>query len=205
MTTSSVTSASIKNISAKRLSDKQIVSLVVDNERPEFLSEIYSRYSAKVFGTCLTYVKDRNLAEDLCHDIFIRIFTKINSFSGKSSLSTWIFSITRNYCIDYLRKKRNNKISFMEDFIDKVDFESEFKFELKEEEEPKVTLDELEKVFPMVKEDEVAIIMMKYYDGMSICDIKDKLQISTSAAKMRVKRAKDKVRTLYLENFPKAS
>ena len=92
----------------------------------------------------------------------------------------------------------------MEDFIDKIDFESEFKFELKEEKEPEVTMDELEKVFPLVKEDEVAIIMMKYYQGMSICDIKDKLKISTSAAKMRVKRAKDKVRTLYVENFPKA-
>jgi len=197
-----VTKSSLFKNRGKRLTDKELVHLIVVQDKTEFLSEIYIRYSSKVFGTCLTYVHDRGIAEDLCHEIFIKVFTKIKTFSGKSSISTWIFSITRNYCIDYLRRQKLRRFQFMADYADVIDFESAY-FTDENVEEDLLTMKDLEKVLPLIKKDEKEIIMMKYYEGRSINEIKDDLNISESAAKMRVKRAKDRVRSIYQTHFAK--
>ena len=69
--------------------------------------DIYQTYSGKVMGYILARVRRREDAEDLCADVFEKVFRKLGEYDrGKSSLNTWIFTITRNTVIDYFRRTR---------------------------------------------------------------------------------------------------
>ncbi len=63
------------------------------------------RFSSLMFGVCLRYVKDRSLAEDIMHDGFVTIFTKIGEFRGEGSFEGWCRRIFVNTALGYLRKK----------------------------------------------------------------------------------------------------
>ncbi|MBQ6258024.1 MAG: sigma-70 family RNA polymerase sigma factor, partial [Clostridia bacterium] len=69
--------------------------------------EIYAAYSGKVMGYIMARVQHRADAEDLCADVFEKVFRKMDQFDrSKASLSTWIFTITRNTLIDHFRKNK---------------------------------------------------------------------------------------------------
>ena len=67
--------------------------------------ELYERYGAIMFGVCCRYVSDRATAEDLLHDGFITVFTKIGEFRGEGSFEGWCRRIFVNTALGYLRRK----------------------------------------------------------------------------------------------------
>ncbi len=75
------------------------------NVSPDFDS-LYLEYKDYIFRTCLLYLKDYHLAEDCTQNILIKIYRKIHTFKGKSSLKTWITGICINTCKDMLKKKK---------------------------------------------------------------------------------------------------
>jgi RNA polymerase sigma-70 factor (ECF subfamily) len=73
------------------------------------LKKIYEQYSVKVFNTIISYTKNQEDAEELHQDVFITIFNTASSFRKDSKVSTWIYRITVNKCLDFLRKKKSLK------------------------------------------------------------------------------------------------
>jgi RNA polymerase sigma-70 factor (ECF subfamily) len=71
--------------------------------------ELVEMYQNKVYNTCLGYVKNPDDADDLAQEVFIKVFQSIGKFKGKSSLSTWIYRITINESLDFLRKIKRKK------------------------------------------------------------------------------------------------
>ncbi|MDB9882843.1 RNA polymerase sigma factor [Bacteroidia bacterium] len=71
-----------------------------------FFGELYDRYSDKVSGKCILMVKDLTIAQDLTQDILVKAFTKLNTFKGTSSFSTWLYQVAYTHCIDYIRKNK---------------------------------------------------------------------------------------------------
>jgi len=63
-------------------------------------------YRDKVFRLCFGMLQQRAWAEDVSQDVFLRIWRALPGFAGQSSLSTWIYAISRNACLSELRKKR---------------------------------------------------------------------------------------------------
>ncbi|MBQ8860194.1 MAG: sigma-70 family RNA polymerase sigma factor [Ruminococcus sp.] len=85
---------------------------------------IYLEYKDYIFRTSLLYLKDYHLAEDCTQNVLIKIYRKIHTFKGKSSLKTWITGICINTCKDML-KKRKHVQNIDETIPDKsADFES---------------------------------------------------------------------------------
>lgn len=72
-----------------------------------FYQEIlYRKYAKKMYGICLSYVNERNLAQDVLQESFIKVFEKIKDFKSESSLEGWIRRIITNTAIDHLRGKK---------------------------------------------------------------------------------------------------
>ncbi|MCC8034481.1 MAG: sigma-70 family RNA polymerase sigma factor [Rikenellaceae bacterium] len=67
--------------------------------------ELYERFSGSMYGICLRYVRDKALAEDILHDGFITVFTKIGEFRGEGSFEGWCRRIFVNTALGHLRKK----------------------------------------------------------------------------------------------------
>ena len=179
------------------LSDEELVRIKDRRQRPLVQGILYDRYEKKVFLKALTLLKDRQLAQDLTHDIFIKIFTKLDQFKGKSAFSLWIHSISVNTCINYIHKK--NKFVFKELTEDiredaKIDTST---LELKMLRE--MELDQLQELLSNLHRGERLLLSMKYIDGLSIKEMENILKIGPSAIKMRLKRSREKILILHQE------
>lgn len=177
----------------KKISDEEIVRTYLSTQRSHYFDTLYKRYSKKIYGKCISLLKDEEMAQDAMQDIFMKILLNLSKFSEKSRFSTWVYSITYNYCIDLLRRKKKQKTVIIEDgnAIEDVveDVNDSFLLETK--------VNRLKVVLEKIPQGDKMILLMKYQDSMSIKEIGSMLDKSESAIKMKIKRAKHKFKLQY--------
>lgn len=178
---------------SKKVSDEELVKLYLESQNVAYFNLLYKRYSGKIFGKCLSLLKNEDEAEDAMQDIMMKILLNMSKFGGKSRFSTWIYSITYNYCIDFLRRKKKDRSVYVEDFADNLDVEEEvndaFLLQMK--------VDRLKVILEEIPTGDKTILLMKYQDEMSIREIGGILNKSESAIKMKIKRAKQKFKKTF--------
>lgn len=183
----------------RSLRDEEIIAIIVQENKIDLFHILYDRYSKKVRDKCYGLLKNKELAEDAVQNIFEKTFEKLKSFKGNSSFSSWLYSITYNYCIDFLRVKNKlhypdwNNNNEIPEIIDET-----------EEDLTEINYSRLMKILDMIHPEEKALILMKYNDELPINKIGKSLRISESAAKMRIKRARARVVYLYKKEFSEA-
>lgn len=171
--------------------DDEIVREILDNQQVGLYSLLYQKYEPKVKDKCYSLLKNRKLADEFAADILTRAYEKLDGFKKTSSFSSWLYSITYNHCIDYLRSKKKlhypnwNDSNEIPEIIDERD-----------EEAMQVSYEDLMMALEKIHPEEKSLILMKYQDNIQIKDIAVALRVSESAAKMRLKRAK--ARILYI-------
>ncbi len=180
-----------------KLSDEDLVEAIVKTNDTLLFETLYDRYAGLVYNKCYGFAKDEDEAKDLTQDVFLKLFVKLASFKGKSKFSTWLYSFTYNHCVNYVT--RNTAKKFEKQSVDYKDIEN-----LSEEEEDDKSLltmkvDKLKVALELISPEEKMILLMKYQDFLTIKEIEDALGLGQSAVKMRIKRAKDKLITVYNE------
>lgn len=179
----------------KQYSDEELVRLYIDTQRNPYFEQLYERYCDKVYRKCLSFSKDPAKAEDLTHDVFLKLVVKLSSFKEQSKFSTWLYSITYNYCTDQLRSQKLRREVYVDDGWERLDVGSDDGLaELAEME-----AQQLERALHRLPADEQSMLLMKYQDDISIRDIATVNGLTESAVKMRLKRSRDKLRKHYLE------
>lgn len=174
------------------MSDEEIVQEYLVTQRSHLFDVLYKRYSGKVFGKCISLLKNEEAAEDAVQEIFMKILFNLSKFSGRSKFSTWLYSITYNFCIDTIRKQKKNLSTAVDDIenYDVVDdVEDSFLMEM--------NIERLKVILGEIPTDDKSILLMKYQDELSIKEIGDILDKSESAIKMKIKRAKQKFKKVH--------
>jgi len=178
----------------KKISDEDLIVLIMENNRSDLFNILYDRYADKVYRKCISFVKDPDIAKDMVQDVLLKVFTKLNKFKGKSRFSTWLYAITYNYCVEYYRKNSRYSMTDIDEgpeFPDKGDDnDTEFLGE---------RVERLKKAMERIAPDDKVILTMKYQEEGSIKDLMEHLDISESAVKMRLARARKRVRQLIVE------
>lgn len=77
--------------------------------------QIFYRYQEKVYNVAYRMTGNRETAEDMTQEVFLRLFQKIRKFKGKSSFSTWLYRLTVNLCLDHLRKRDAHPAESLDD------------------------------------------------------------------------------------------
>ena len=90
----------------KHLNDQELMRIVQSGDYSP-ASEIYDRYSGRIYNFAFRFLKNSEAAEDATQEVFVKMLKHANQFHGDAKLSTWLFSITANWCRDYLRKADN--------------------------------------------------------------------------------------------------
>ncbi len=182
--------AAVVSTNHKKMSDNDLVSLYLETQSSLYFGELYDRYGNKVYAKCLSMLRDNGLAEDAAQDIFTKIFTRLDSFNKDSRFSTWIYAITYNYCIDFIRKNKRSIVNYGDDSVgvslpdtDPTDREL-----------MEIELDRLKIGMDRIPLDDREVLLMKYKEDMSIKEICEVLDKSESAVKMKILRAKQRVR-----------
>ncbi len=186
----------MNNDHQRLLRDEEIVAIIVQENKIALFQIIYDRYSKKVLDKAFGLLKNKELAEDAVQNIFEKTYEKLASFKGNSSFSSWLYSITYNYCIDFLRVKNKlhypdwNNNNEIPEIIDET-----------EEDLTEINYSRLMKILNMIHPEEKALLLMKYNDELPINQIGKSLRISESAAKMRIKRARARVVFMYKKMY----
>jgi len=76
---------------------------------PSAYNTLLNEYQQKVFATCISFVPNKEDAEDIAQEVFLEVFRSISKFKRNSKLSTWIYKITTNKCLEFIRKKNTKK------------------------------------------------------------------------------------------------
>lgn len=85
-----------------------------------YLNELFGRHHTKVASWCLRITGDVNSAADLAQEIFLKAFQRLHTFQGTSRFTTWLFSITRNHCLDELRSRATHPQQGSETVLDEI-------------------------------------------------------------------------------------
>lgn len=184
-----------KDSNISLLDDNELVLKIIKNNDMNLFAVIYDRHAKTVFNKCLSFTNSKEEAQDLTHDIFVQLFVKLRTFKGTAKFSTWLYAFTYNFCVNYVTRnkyKKNEKMVERDDdlILDENDDDSEaLLLEIK--------YDKLEKILNNLELNYKIILLMKYQDDFSIKDIQDALELSESAVKMRLKRAREKVIEAY--------
>jgi RNA polymerase sigma factor (sigma-70 family) len=177
--------------------DEELVRLFVDTQDNRYFEKLYERYADKVYHKCISFVKEGAKAEDLTHDIFLKLIFKLGTFKEDAKFSTWLYSITYNHCMDQLRSNKKRGEVYQDEPLevpDDVDLNRIFDGDDVQAENLKAALDHL-------TVDEKGILFMKYMDDLTIRDIADIFKVTESAVKMRLLRSRTKLRKKYLETL----
>ncbi len=180
------------------LTDEELVSLLQKEMDTERFAVLYDRYSSKVFQKCVGMTRDRDLAKDLTHDIFLKVFLNLVKFDHRSKFGTWVYSITYNYCLDSLRKSQRHR----EDDIDERNEGGGVTDEASEAMLLGLRAERLERVLHEIDPADRALLLMKYDDELAISEIQDAFGLSESAVKMRLLRARERALVKYRSLFP---
>ncbi|QHV93769.1 RNA polymerase sigma factor [Spirosoma endbachense] len=148
---------------------------------------LYTQYADQVYRKCLSMTKDSEDAQDFTQEIFIKVFSKLDTFKQQSAPSTWLYSIAHNYCLDQIRISKRMNLQGLPEGVELV-------------EEPAVSdelqLQALERLMENLPVEEVTLLRLKYEQGLSVSQIGRQLNLNESAIKMRLKRTRDKLNRL---------
>jgi len=182
-----------------KLSDEELVEAIVNTNNTLLFETLYDRYAGLVYNKCYGFAKDGDEAKDLTQDVFLKLFVKLASFKGKSKFSTWLYAFTYNHCVNYVT--RNTAKKFEKRSVDYKDIEN--LSDDYDEDDPSflnMKVEKLKVALELISPEEKMILLLKYQDYLSIKEIESALGIGESAVKMRIKRAKDKLITVYNKN-----
>jgi RNA polymerase sigma factor (sigma-70 family) len=178
------------------MSDADIIKEYLRTQNATYFSILYRKYAGKVYGKCLSILRNEDEAKDAVQDIFVKIMLNLGNFGEKSQFSTWIYSITYNFCIDLIRKRKKEKTLFSDDIERVPDVAEE---DVPDEFMREMDIKYLKQVLEELSTGDRIILLMKYQDELSIKEIADTIDKTESAVKMKIKRAKHKAQELYLK------
>ena len=177
---------------------------MVLEEKQRIIEELYVKMRKKVLGFCGRYIYDAHEREEIVQEIFINCFVNLDKFEFRSSLETWLYTISKNRCLNHIRysmaKKRDCvKVQF-EDFLGKstppVQIDSLAKDEL--DERLRVIYSKAE---GLGKRD-IECVMLVINDGLSYVEAGKKLGIPTNSVRSRVGRGRmllrSKLKDMYM-------
>lgn len=169
----------------KHLSDQELMRIVQAGDFSP-ASEIYDRYSSRIYNFAYRFLKNSEAAEDATQEVFVKMLKHANQFHGDAKLSTWLFSITANWCRDYLRKA-DNKSKEPEDVLVSLPAPAELSPErnLQRRENER----RIQKALGALTPEQREAILLSRYQGLSYAEIAQISGCSEGAVKTRVFRA----------------
>ena len=189
----------LETTTSKMRSDVELIQCFMKTQESAYFDVLYDRYSTKVYAKCLTLLRDETRAQDAVQDIFTKIFLNLSKFSERSKFSTWIYSITYNYCIDLIRRSKKDKNLFADEIENPPDLDDD---EIPDKELLEMEIDRLKAVLEGLPGSDRAVLLMKYQEELQIRDIALALGKTESAIKMKIKRAKERARAIYQNLYP---
>lgn len=165
------------------MKEEELIKGCISSE-PQAQKEVYERYASAMMGLCMRYTGNRDSAQDLLHDGFIKVFTKIDTYAGAGSFAGWIRKIFITTALEFLRA--NNALRFsldVESVADRLEDANTSAFE-------RLSADELLACVARLPDGFRTIFNLHAIEGYSHVEIAQMLNIQESTSRSQYFRAR---------------
>lgn len=172
-------------------SDDELIRRVTQGDKEAFMV-LYERYRERLFTYCCRMLGDRDTAKDALQDSFVKAFQNAAMYRAGTSVSAWLFRLTRNVCIDMLRARREHESI---DDVEPVEWEQTSDVKLQE-----ALTEEIERLPEIYRE----AVILRDVQGHSYQEIAEITGTAISTVKFRIFKARDMLRqrlTVYLSDL----
>ena len=186
-----------------REEESAIIAKVLDGDADAFEPLVVAHQNF-VYNIALKMLSNPDDAFDISQEAFIKAYRSLKDFKGESSFSSWLYRITANMCLDFMRRNKKRKSASIV-YLDDAD-------ELKELELPDTRFDpvtELERkelrgaindALNLLPEDQRSILLLRELNGMSYAEISEALKLEQGTVKSRLSRARARLAKILKEN-----
>ncbi|QHI35803.1 ECF RNA polymerase sigma factor SigW [Kordia antarctica] len=180
------------------MTDEELVAEIIRTKNALLFGTLYDRFNVVVYNKCYGFVKNRDEANDLTQDVFLKLFMKLQSFKGTSKFSTWLYAFTYNLCLNYINRDTAKKIEKQSIPVEEYDH---LLIEPSDYNLFQLGVVKLKLALEMITPEDKVLLLLKYQDDLTIKDLASVLNIGESAVKMRLKRAKARIIEIYNEKL----
>lgn len=191
------------------VTDAELIVQFQNGEEGAFQT-LVQRYTPKVFSLANRVTQNQEDSEEVLQDVFVTVYKKIRGFEGKASFSSWLYRVTVNAALMKLRKRRQDRSSFLED-IEPQARETLMIKELPNENLEEMTLRAelvslLDRAISKLPDEFRPVFILRDVDGLSTKEVGELLDITVPTVKSRLHRSRmilrKKLQSVYKELEP---
>ena len=180
-------------------SEKEVIIRVLQGEQKEY-EVLVTRYQSFVFSIALRYTRNREDAEELAQNAFIKAYRCLNDYRGDAKFSTWLYTIVSSLCLTFLRKKKLPVYSIDKDgMFEQADtLDSGMRANLVEE-KSKIKL--VNEAISLLNPDDAKVLTLFYKADQSLEEIGLIMGIEPNNAKVKLHRARQLLKEKMQQHF----
>jgi len=191
------------------MTDQELITGILNNDKT-VIQFLVSKYHKQVIKTAFHLLQNMDDAEDLAQDVCVEIIESAGSFKGASSLSTWIYRLTVNKSLNFIRKnKRKQLVQQFESFFRKGDNPSETRVTEPSEYDKTFENNErrqiLEKAVNSLPENQKTAFILSKYEELSYREITEIMNLSLPSVESLLQRAKQNLQKKLIVQFSEYS
>jgi RNA polymerase sigma factor (sigma-70 family) len=180
-------------------SDNEILSSVLRGDQQAY-AEIVKRYQNFVFTIALRYTPNREDAEEIAQDCFIKAYRSLADFRGESKFTTWLYTIVTTTCLTFLRKKK----------LEVHSLDNEKVFEMAENQDSGMNANQVEqksrvsmvnRAIALLSPDDAQIITLFYKGEQTLEEIAQIMHLEANTVKVRLHRARQRLKDKMEKHF----
>jgi len=184
-----------------QVSDQALIELYINGDEKAFQT-LLERHQQKIYTSIYLFVKDRDMAEDLFQEVFIKIIDTLRkgNYNHEGKFSQWATRIAYNMCVDQFRRgKKRTKVSTTEDFdiFDVLELPDDNREDQLIKSETHTKIRELVDSLPQEQRE---VVVLRHYADMSFKEIASLNQVSINTALGRMRYALINIRKMMEEN-----
>jgi RNA polymerase sigma-70 factor (ECF subfamily) len=171
------------------MDEKKLVRLAQEGSEDAF-AELVRTYQSKVFSMALSFTRNREAADDLAQEVFLKAYLALPKFRFKSEFGTWLYRISANHIKDYLRKRGRVREVSLDEVRELPSADDEQAVLIEEEKEAEARKKLVRKVVESLPEKYRMIITLRDIQGLAYERISEILNLSPGTVDSRLFRAR---------------
>lgn len=172
--------------------DQKYIMKIINGNTKAF-EVLVNQYKNMVYSIALKMMQNKEEAEEVAQDSFIKIFKSISKFKGDAKFSTWLYRITYNTCLDRIKKNKKFENNYPIDNVVNIQIDDDNAFDqLVQEDQQKL----IKKRMSLLKKDEQLILTLYYYEELSLQEISEVLNKNYNQVRVNLYRSRKKLATL---------
>ncbi len=187
-------SSSRVNASESSLEDDKLVAKAASGDQ-EAYKELLNKYETPLYYHLIKMVKDREQVRDLVQEAFMKAFDNLESYNTNYAFSTWLYRITTNHAIDYLRKKKLKTLS-IDDPVKTKDGEMNIQLEDEHSQTDRSIIRKqrshiIHEAIDELPEKYRVVIKLRHFEELSYDEISEQLELPLGTVKAHIFRARE--------------